>query len=220
MPSRRSLHFLSERKLWLHLEGNTLDSSNFANNGTGTGITYEAGKVGQCAIFNSTSDKIIIDNETQFDFDRESQFTISLWFKLNAINIVRFFLSKQADGSSSGVSFWQNNKNRIYFQLVPVSVTGYLSADYLFTSINTWTHIVITYSGSSTVAGIKMYVNGNEVTTTKSGGPLTNTTVNDIPVEIGNRAGTYNFNGDIDEVMIYNRELTASEILQYYNETV
>ena len=212
-------HILSERKLWLHLDGNTFDSSNYGNNGIGTGITYESGHIGQCAIFNATTDKIVIDNETQFDFDRTDKFTISMWFKLNDINRVRFFVSKQADGSSNGISFWQNNQNKIYFQFVPVGVTGYLNAHYLFTSTNAWTHITITYDGSSTVAGIKMYINGNEVTTTKSGGPLTNTTVNDIPVEIGNRSGTYNFNGDIDEVVVENRVWTASEVSQYYNET-
>jgi len=49
---------------------------------------------------------------------------------------------------------------------------------------------------------------------------LTNTTVNDIPVEIGNRAGTYNFNGDIDEVIVDSKEWNSDEVLQYYNETV
>lgn len=39
-------HILSERKLWLHLDGNTFDSSNYGNNGIGTGITYESGHIG------------------------------------------------------------------------------------------------------------------------------------------------------------------------------
>lgn len=62
----------SNTKLLLHLNGSSADSSGNNNNGTDTSITYSQanGKFGQGAGFDSTSDKILIANESQFDFER------------------------------------------------------------------------------------------------------------------------------------------------------
>lgn len=83
-------------------------------------------------------------------------------------------------------------------------------------SNNTWYHIVAVYNGTS----MKIYKNGTELpgSTTFSG----NISTNSYNVTIGQIAGTpdswnaYRWNGTIDEVKIYNRALSASEILADY----
>lgn len=88
--------------------------------------------------------------------------------------------------------------------------------------IGSWTLISLTYAGGGgTTTNKKIYINGSVVSAQQQGayyGQLLSlpspTTVN-IGRDWG-RATAY-FNGAIDDVRIYNRALSASEVLQLYN---
>jgi hypothetical protein len=79
--------------------------------------------------------------------------------------------------------------------------------------LNTWTHVVVTYDGSKSVSGTQLYVNGQSSSgtfgTTYAGMDNTN-----IPLYIGRRDGF--FNGTIDNVQIWNRSLSATQVLALY----
>jgi hypothetical protein len=72
--------------------------------------------------------------------------------------------------------------------------------------LNTWTHLAATYDGSA----LRLYVNGALSTTFLVSGTLAPTT---NPLRIGGNTiwGEY-FRGLIDDVRIYNRALTPTEI--------
>ena len=72
--------------------------------------------------------------------------------------------------------------------------------------VNAWTHLASTYDG----ANIRLFVNGTQVAGVAATGSIA---VNTLPVWIGanNPNGEY-FNGVIDEVRIYNRALSVTEI--------
>lgn len=78
---------------------------------------------------------------------------------------------------------------------------------------NQWTHIVGTYNGSVS----RMYINGVEIWNS----PLTGT-IPSATYYIGTYGGTivddtHNFNGYISVAKIYNRALTAEQVLQNFN---
>jgi hypothetical protein len=80
-------------------------------------------------------------------------------------------------------------------------------------STNTWYHVVAVYDGTS----MKIYKNGVALPgSTSFSGNIGTSSYN---VNIGQRVGdnSYRWNGSIDEVKIYNRALSASEILADYN---
>ena len=80
--------------------------------------------------------------------------------------------------------------------------------------INTWTHLAVTYDG----AIMRFYVNGvQRVTKSQSGGIESNSN----PLRIGGNVpyGQY-FQGRIDEVRVYSRALTASEIVSDMNSPI
>jgi len=86
-----------------------------------------------------------------------------------------------------------------------------------------FSHVVITYSGSKTAAGIKIYVNGSAQTlTTGSAGTYTGmpngtSTMGFLNANWSPGIGE-KLDGKIDEAGIWkNRELTASEVLELYN---
>ena len=81
-------------------------------------------------------------------------------------------------------------------------------------AVNTWTHLAATYDGSV----LRLYVNGAQVSTRTIGGNILTST---SPLRIGGNSiwGEY-FSGLIDEVRIYNRPLTATEIQTDMNTAI
>jgi hypothetical protein len=76
-----------------------------------------------------------------------------------------------------------------------------------------FTHLTITYDGSSKAAGVKFYVNGGLIPVTVKTDKLRGDIANSIPFSIGRRGpGGTPFDGQIDEVQIFECELGALEI--------
>ena len=72
--------------------------------------------------------------------------------------------------------------------------------------VNAWTHVALTYDGST----LRLYVNGTQAATRAATGAIQTTT---NPLWIGGNSpyGEY-FQGLIDDVRVYNRALTATDI--------
>lgn len=85
-------------------------------------------------------------------------------------------------------------------------------------SRNTPYHIVVTYDGSSTAAGLKIYVDGNLEAVTVDFNALSGTILNAVSAKIG-AYGTalQTFQGIIDEVSYWGDDLTAGEVTELYN---
>ena len=79
-------------------------------------------------------------------------------------------------------------------------------------SLNTWYFAAVTYSDST---GWKLYLNGREDGTSVD----TTTFTGNQEISIGSYNTGNNFTGRIASVQVYNRALTASEIVQNYNAT-
>lgn len=73
-----------------------------------------------------------------------------------------------------------------------------------------WHYVVATKSGPN----VHLYIDGADVT-----GPISDQTMvdNSQPLAIGQSTGTAYFNGDIDEVALYNTVLTPTQIANHYS---
>jgi hypothetical protein len=78
-------------------------------------------------------------------------------------------------------------------------------------SLNTWYHVVSVYDGTI----LYMYINGYLYT---SGARIWNTVANNFQLGRQTNGGEY-WNGKIGEAQIYNRALSATEIVALYNST-
>ena len=80
--------------------------------------------------------------------------------------------------------------------------------------MNRWQHVVATWDGSQDGSNIHLYVDGVPVDGSAVDGSGSAFDDSGTPLTVGNRAGDLarGFNGGIDEVQVYNRVLTASEI--------
>jgi len=76
--------------------------------------------------------------------------------------------------------------------------------------LNTWCQIAMTYDGDT----LKTYCDGKEASATRIGKPRT---IGASPLTLGGRLDRYSFfDGDLDEVRIYSRALSAEEIGRNY----
>ena len=80
--------------------------------------------------------------------------------------------------------------------------------------LNQWTHVFATYDGSSKAEGFKLYINGQRQEVEITNNLLTATTTTSKPLRIGRRTPGAPFKGLIDDVRIYDRELTPQEVLE------
>ncbi|NTW32439.1 MAG: hypothetical protein HGB12_07420 [Bacteroidetes bacterium] len=200
--------------------GSASDISGNSNTLTNANVTYGTGNINNGAIFNSTTDHLS-RAYNNFDFERTDPFSISLW--INKVTLVdnNFMISHQITGGTwNGYSLYLSAAGQVYCDIYSNTSSNCIAikttSNYV-TSTGTWYHIVLTSSGSSTVAGIKIYVNGVSRALTVVSDNLTASIKNTTDLVLGNRSDGYNFTGTIDEVGIWSRSLTAAEITTLYN---
>ena len=111
--------------------------------------------------------------------------------------------------------------NQIYGRVTTNTINGYTDISTTY-DINVWNNVSLTYDGTS----MKLYLNGVLKTSTPKSGPIMNIT---SPFNIGcqNNGGYFPssalvktneyFKGYISNVMVYNKPLSDSEVLQNYN---
>ena len=78
--------------------------------------------------------------------------------------------------------------------------------------VGKWTHVFATYDGSSKAEGFKLYIDGKRSDVEITNNLLTASPKTTKPLRIGRRTNGAPFRGLIDEVRIYDRELTAEEV--------
>ncbi len=181
----------------------TTDSSGNGNTGTINGATWATGKYLNALSFDGTNDWVDVGSPTITD-DLGPK-TITMW--INPNTLTGYLISKR-DSSCQG--YWRLDSSPGWFKKFTGTTPDTATSNIL--PINTWTHIAVTWDGTITPA--KIYLNGVEASYTTqitgSGTPQSDATCN---LRIGTRDGTSTFfNGLIDEVRIYNRVLSLSEI--------
>ena len=196
------------------------DVSGFQNNGTlVNGATFNS-ENGGSIVLDGTDDYIDITNSSSIDFGSSSSFTMEIMVKKT---------SNPPTGNVSGLFCKRLNNIRYgiddYYGLNSPRVGIYNNVDgqkvtFLNNSstLSLYTDIVFTYEPNST-NGIKLWVNGVLINTLTTVGLSDFSSSNSY--QIGSTyalGGTINyFFGSIVTAKIYNRTLSASEVLQNYN---
>ncbi len=191
------------------------DGSGNGNNGTwngtasGTSGYYSAGKVGNWAgYFNGSNDYVNAGTSTAYQFT--GPFTISAWVNPSGIGV---FVSKE-DAGGNGYIFADYTSSTVNFCIFNGSTQnceGYGGGTNAPPE-GAWSFVVAVYNGSS----LSYYLNGSFVSLTTT---TIVPTVSTGPLVIGltQRGGFSDFSGLIDDVRIYNRALSATEIQAIYN---
>lgn len=77
--------------------------------------------------------------------------------------------------------------------------------------VNQWKHVLLTYDGSSKAEGVKLYVDGQLQAVDIKANKLEATVLTEKPLRIGRRSDDPPLKGMVDEVRIYDRELSPEQ---------
>jgi hypothetical protein len=184
--------------------GTTLiDRTGFGRTGTVSGATWStAGRNGGALSFDGINDIVTIADHNSLDLT--TGMTLEAWVRPSTVSNTRTVLMKNRSGGMA------------YALLAgdPASLpAGYVrtTSDQNVTGaaaigVNVWTHLALTYDGTT----LRLYVGGVEVASRALSGSMVVTT-NALTMG-GNTLGVGYFQGLIDDVRIYNRALTATEV--------
>jgi hypothetical protein len=213
-----------------------LDQSGNANNGTLTnGPTRAKGKLGQGLSFDGVNDYVAVSDGTPIQ--TLGPLTYSAWIRPSSFGGASKgrIVQKNVSGSSLGNRLLSINNSDITkglsftarFSSLPVQ--NYSSNNVI--TLNTWQHVVVTWDGTTDRTHINYYVNG--VLTGRQDGPDGQDGSGSVNSDAGCAIligaqggggsdcnltdGTRQFDGQIDDVRVYNRALTAQEVNRLYN---
>jgi len=214
---------------WAFEDGNALDETG-RNDGIIHGAVAAAGKNGGCLKFNGTSDYVEVPDDASLQLPEG--LTVAAWINFSVggdhtavcakhvmIGWGANFSWRIATTSNTGMT-WGRCKE---------GVEGYFATDAVLPGADQWIHVALTCMAPGAATTQRAYVNGKDITDVtgqtdniKLAAPFL--VFEGTPVEIGVGRGyggvagdDHYFNGMIDDVVIFNRGLTPSDITELMN---
>ncbi|MCW0218643.1 MAG: putative Ig domain-containing protein, partial [Prosthecobacter sp.] len=175
------------------------------------GLAYTDGSIGAAFDFDGVDDVVEVTDAAAL---KPAQITVEAWVNpatsgltTNGVVVTKTTGTAGTDGyglaqlgNASTFGFWVNDRagNRVTATLIP----------------GVWSHVVGTYDGTT----MRLYVNGGQVSSRSYSTAINHSTA---AFRMGNNGGsTYAWKGGVDEVVLYNRSLTALEVLTRYSQTI
>ncbi|HVV26067.1 MAG TPA: LamG domain-containing protein [Candidatus Saccharimonadales bacterium] len=201
---------------YLPFNGNTRDATPFGNNAGNHGATLTADRFGRpnsAYQFNGSSAYMQIPHSSSLDIGQPG-LTLSAWIKPDVLS-----------GTNTYAVITRNAPFLLWVNPAVAAVqTGlYQNSTWYFSNSSSnslaagvWQNIVLTYDGTYR----RMYVNGvqsgADITTIAGNIDINSTTNLAIGYDYAT-GGRYYFPGDIDDIRVYNRALSAAEVQALYN---
>ncbi len=198
---------------WFRAEGNAIDAAG-SNHGTPqNGATFATGMVGQAFSFDGLDDIIRVPSAPNLE---PQQFTLEAWV----------FARNVGGGidAQGPVVISKDFAGNVSYGILGPGTTGKFNANMRFTDgtqpsffsansfgFNTWHHVAMTWDGNT----INLYVNGNLEGSVVVGPKTVVYSAEDLGIGMHSLLAPVNkrpFDGFIDEVEIFNRALSSSEI--------
>ena len=218
----------------LNNSSTTTDSSGYGNTGTATNMGAGSGPSSTVSSqfkfnnprsfnFDGTNDRVDVSDTSVFN---GSAATWSAWVNFGSgISAQETWLMKGTYSSSWSYAFHSNTDNsiRLFIADSPTDAgnnVGDTAAGVV--SANTWYHLVVVFNGSGVAAAdkLKLYINGANTSMTFSGMNITTLADSTDPLRVGEFTGLgRRLAGLIDDVRVYNRALSATEITDLANGT-
>ena len=198
------------------------DISGNRNNGTLFGVpTFDSNNNGSI-YFNGSSQVGTIPYNSSIPSGTAAR-TICCWFKWMANSYTapghEIFGMGANVATGSRLALWIDQPNAS----IGIEIQGFGKVIGTWSGRNTWVHLCVTMPLNGTLATMPLYYNGTFVSSpiylgssaAAPNNPATEIKIGGIPtVPTG-----YLFDGNISQILIYNRQLSASEVLQNYNAT-
>jgi len=198
------------------LDGNATDSNGTATvyDGTPTNVNWTQGRFGSAGGFNGSSSFI----DTNAKIPASLDFSVSFWIKSSDTSSGTHFLFSTKGSYTTNGWFIENSSGYlVYGEGNGVdNATSQTSPSIIADGI--WNHVVVTREAGGTV---NMYINNSRVITDGSVGAYfmtSSTWAYDTHIGRYSVNSGYFYNGDLDQVKIFDEAITAEQVTTLYNE--
>lgn len=175
-----------------------------ANDGTFSGATWTEGHDGG-AISLSGAHHLEVQSDASLSL---TSMTLAAWVRPSDRSSAHYII-EHASGTADAYALYITTGGNLCYRWASTATTG-CTATTATVALNQWSHVAATFDKASSFA--RIYLNGALVyvakvltTPSPSGGPLTLGSQND---------GGLGFSGRLDEVVLYDRALSAAEVNQ------
>jgi hypothetical protein len=197
----------------------SISGINGATAATNTADMGVAGKVGGGMYINQTTNNLITiaDNAV---FDSPYEITAMAWIKLdNNSSGNEYFVGKYDSSVNKREWALRINSTQEFGIMLGHPVTGAYSGhqemDTSIADVTIWNHVAATFDNGK----VNLYVNGDLVPTSAFGLIPATLHQSNTAFTIGGISGSATHDGVIDDVIFYNKALSAADIKFIYNET-
>lgn len=208
----------------LQLYLNAGDSSSYPGSGTSwydlSSNAYTTTLVGGVGYSVDGGGTLTFDDTNDYVDTNQSlaseNFSVGAWFKTSASGINMVLSKETTAGWPWNYRIWLNGGTIVGDVAQSAGANVSISSPLSSYNNGNWYNVMFTRNDTT----LRLYVNGTEVNNTPD--TLTGTIINAQELWIGASeftGGTYWFSGSISSVFIYNKVLSASEILHNYNVT-
>jgi hypothetical protein len=172
-------------------------------------LTWGDSPFGKCLRLDGQENSFL-DAGQAIQLERNEKFSYGAWVKANGNGAV---LSKMDDAAAFRgfdlllvdgrvevhlVHSWPSNAIKVSTK--PILPQG------------SWSHVFVTYDGSSQAAGLKIYINGESASLDINENHLTDTITTSQPFRIGKRSTAFSLKGELADVRLYRPTLSREEI--------
>jgi len=165
-----------------------------------------------CSSFDGADDYLRVPSLDSNSLDLTQDFSASIWIKTNSYRGLIFSKSEPNAWSGCNQVFFVESDKTLEFQSWGAGIVNSVGT----VNVGSWTHIAITYKRSTN--NVSFYINGQ----LDNSGTLSSSSCNSQTSVF--RIGTYgtpgnlnNFNGKMDEFMLFSSTLTSQEVNEIYN---
>lgn len=183
------------------------DISGNGNDGTIYGASWVDGAVGEALQFDGSNDYVGVPNSSSLQIS--GAITVEAWVYRHSQSRDEMIVSKRS-GETGFILYFYWGHNKAVFCTGSTSLSGVEST--IDIEANTWYHIAGTYDGEVR----RIYINGVLNNSQAAAGQLASNTVG-LTIGKYNLGSSHYFDGVIDEVRIYSRALSQSEIEEHSN---
>jgi hypothetical protein len=205
---------------WWKGEGNANDSAGVNNGTLHGGVAFAPGEVGQAFSFDGSSGYVDLGNNASLNLP--GSLTVSVWVNARSLTQAKYlFADFDPNGyvsqGSLGIAptgtgnhfFW----DQFYTDGTPANPIGYGTTSI---NLNQWYHVAVVRDDSAKT--VQLFVNGAlDLSASYAGHTVVGLQRHKILGGAGAEFTGDFFNGLIDEAMLYNRALTASEVQSLFN---
>jgi hypothetical protein len=196
--------------------GNANDESGNGNNGVVHGATLTSDRFGNAnnAYSFNGIDHYVVTNQIRSFFSDES-LTISVWFKVDISGII----VTETENATGCYGAWCSDIIRVLDSgMVTIHVEPLQHVNIGVVTFGVWHNVVIRYNGNT--AKLDGFIDGmlstNDATGNRNSPVALGRDLYYLFGDLNSGWGYGHFGGSIDDIRIYNRALSASEVQQIY----